>query len=253
MNIFVCAKQVPDDEAKIVFSEGKPYLEGISRIVNAFDGYAVEMALQHCENAGGEVSVLTLGEEKEVRASAVQLLAVGAKHAYIGKLPDKADPSTTADALAALIGELREEGNACDLILCGKESTDEIGSQTGAMLAEKCGLPLVTSVVAFEETPDGVKAKKETEDGYEYYLVQTPAVFTIAKPDYDLRYPSIKSKMAARKAQIPVKDGIEAKASVFCKGYEEPAKRSAGIRIQEEEDVEAVKKAMDQLVADKVL
>lgn len=252
MNILVCAKQVPDDEAKIYLTDGKPDTEKVSKIVNAFDGYAMEMALRHCEEKDGEVTVLTLGEEKEVRPSVVQLLAVGGKHAYIGNAV-QGDEAATAQALAELIGKAKAEGNTYDLILCGKESTDEISSQVGAILAEKMGLPLVTSVVGFEATDGGVKAKKETEEGYEFYEVSTPAVFTIAKPEYELRYPSIKNKMAARKAQIPVVDGISVPSCVICKGYEEPKKREAGVKIQEEEDADAVAKAMELLLADKVL
>lgn len=252
MNILVCAKQVPDDEAKIYLADGKPDTAKISKIVNAFDGYAMEMALRHCEENDGEVTVLTLGEEKEVRPTVVQLLAVGAKHAYIGNEVN-GDEAATAQALAEIISQLQTDGNAYDLILCGKESTDEISSQVGAILAEKMGLPLVTSVVGFDVTEEGVKAKKETEEGYEFYQVPTPAVFTIAKPDYELRYPSIKSKMAARKAQIPVMNSVAPEASVSCSGYEEPAKREAGVKIQEEEDTDTAAKAMELLFANKVL
>lgn len=252
MNILVCAKQVPDDEAKIYLADGKPDTAKVSKIVNAFDGYAMEMALRHCEENGGEVTVLTLGDEKEVRPSVVQLLAVGGKHAYIGNAAE-GDESCVAQALAQMIDKAKAEGNTYDLILCGKESTDEISSQVGAILAEKMELPLVTSVVGFETTEGGIKAKKETEEGYEFYEVASPAVFTVAKPEYELRYPSIKSKMAARKAQIPVAEGLTADASVICKGYEEPKKREAGVKIQEEEDADAVAKAMELLFADKVL
>lgn len=252
MNILVCAKQVPDDEAKIYLAGGKPDTAKVSKIVNAFDGYAMEMALRHCEENDGEVTVLTLGDEKEVRPSVVQLLAVGGKHAYIGNAVN-GDEASTAQALAEIIEQIQADGNTFDLILCGKESTDEISSQVGAILAEKMGLPLVTSVVGFEKTGNGVKAKKETEDGYEFYETSTPAVFTIAKPDYELRYPSIKSKMAARKAQIPVIGASCPEASVTCTGYEEPAKRKAGVKIQEEEDADTVAKAMELLFADKIL
>ncbi|MCR5666073.1 MAG: acyl-CoA dehydrogenase family protein [Eubacterium sp.] len=252
LNILVCAKQVPDDEAKIGLKDGKPDTEDVSKIINVFDGYAAEMAIRYCETSGGEVSVATLGDEEEVRPSMVQLLAVGANHAYIGN--DVAgDEAATANALSQMIAKIKEEGSGFDLILCGKESTDEISSQVGAILAEKMHLPLVTSVVGFEKTADGVKVQKETDDGYEYYLVSTPAVLTIAKPEYELRYPSIKSKMAARKAKIPTIDGLSGDSSVCLEAYEEPKMREAGIKIQEEEDADTVAKAMERLFADKVL
>lgn len=252
MNIMVCAKQVPDDEAKIYLADGQPNTAGVSKIINAFDGYAAEMAIRQCEADGGEVTVITLGDEADVKPSIVQLLAVGAKHAYIGN-PVEGDEAATADALKGLIEKAQAEGNKYDLIFCGKESTDEISSQVGALLAEKMGLPLVTGVVGIEANEDGVRVQKETDEGYEYYQVPTPAVLTISKPDYELRYPSIKNKMAARKAKVPFVDGLEGTASVLLKGYEEPKKREAGVKIQEEEDADSVAKAMRMLFADKVL
>lgn len=252
MNILVCAKQVPDDEARISLAGGRPDTEKVSKIINAFDGYAMEMALRFCEKNGGEVTVLTLGDEKEVRPSVVQLLAVGGKYACIGN-DVHGDEAATAQALADMISNLKKEGKTYDLILCGKESTDEISSQVGAILAEKMGLPLVTSVVDFVSSEDGLTAKKETGDGYEFYQVPSPAVFTIAKPEYELRYPSIKNKMAARKASIPVTDGLFAASAVTCTGYEEPKKREAGIKIQEEDDAETAAKALALLFEDKVL
>ncbi len=252
MNIFVCTKQVPDDEAKIGLKDGKPDTENVGKIINAFDGYATEMAIRYCETSGGEVTVATLGDAQEVKPSMVQLLAVGANHAYIGNAIE-GDESATASALSQMIEQTKAEHGDYDLILCGKESTDEISSQVGALLAEKMNLPLVTSVVGFEKVENGVKVQKETEEGYEYYLVSTPAVLTIAKPDYELRYPSIKSKMAARKATIPTIEGLTAESALTLKSYEEPKKRQAGIKIQEEEDADTVAKAMEQLLADKVL
>ena len=85
-----------------------------------------------------------------------------------------------------------------------------------------------------------------------------PAVFTIAKPAYDPRYPNIKAKLAARKAVVPVfaaadADISKADAVVSLKGYSEPPKRSAGVRIKEKEAADAVSKAMEKMLQDKAL
>ena len=85
-----------------------------------------------------------------------------------------------------------------------------------------------------------------------------PAVFTVAKPGYDPRYPNIKAKMAARRAVIPVLTAADAGISraantVACVGYIEPPKRSAGVKIQEKEAADAVARAMAILLQENVL
>lgn len=257
MNILVFVKQVPDDVVKVhVDEDGRPAVGGIDKIVNAFDTYAVEMAVRMCEAEGGNVTVASLGDETAVRPSLVQMIAVGAGKAYIGSAIGGADESVTAAQLASMVKQCEEqEGEPFDVILCGKESTDEISSQVGAMLAERLGLGFVSSVVEITRTETGLKVKKETEEGFDYYETSVPAVFTVAKPGYDPRYPTLKSKMAARKAVIPC---LEADAdgtapAVVCLKYEEPPKREAGVKIQEKEAAEAVARALKLMREDKVL
>lgn len=263
MNILVCVKQVPDDFVKVgLNAEGVPAVEGIEKVVNAFDTYAVEMAVRFCEAHGGKVTVVSIGEEGTVRPSLVQMIAVGAKQAYILKpAAGNGDEGVTASSLADAVKQCEKaEGEPFDLILCGKESTDEISSQVGAMLAEKMGLGFVSSVIGIEPAAAGaedgtIEVKQETEDGFARYEMKVPAVLTVAKPDYDPRYPTLKSKMAARKAQIPSMEPQDetAKPCVACVAYAEPPKREAGVKIQEKEAAEAVAKAMAMMIQDKVL
>lgn len=259
MNILVCVKQVPDDFVKVRLDAGtrQPATADIDKVVNAFDTYAVEMAVRYCEANGGKVVVATIGEEDTVRPALVQMIAVGARQGYIA-LPSAAaaDESLTAADLVELVKKCEEaEGAAFDVILCGKESTDEISSQVGAMLAEKMKVGFVSSVVDMTAVDNGMRVQQETEDGFAYYETMCPAVFSVAKPAYDPRYPNLKSKMAARKAVIPcISDGLsEALPAVTCLSYTEPPKREAGVKIQEKDALEAVKKAIDLMSNDKVL
>ena len=65
MEILVCVKQVPDDSVEISLDPktGAPALDGVTPVVNAFDTYALEMAVRLKEAAGGEVTVLSIGDE----------------------------------------------------------------------------------------------------------------------------------------------------------------------------------------------
>ncbi|RKX35019.1 MAG: electron transfer flavoprotein subunit beta, partial [Verrucomicrobia bacterium] len=60
-----------------------------------------------------------------------------------------------------------------------------------------------------EVTGDTFKVTKVTEDGYEVWDIDKPAALTVVKEANDLRMPSLKKKMAAKKAEIP------------CWGYDE--------------------------------
>lgn len=262
MNIFVCVKQVPDDYVEVHLNPttGTPDVEGIDQVNNAFDTYAVEMAVRAVEAHGGSVTVAAIGPEK-CQNGLKNLIAVGANKAVL--LSDPAlldlDEAATASALASLIAKCEaNQGESFDLIFCGKESTDEISAQVGAMLSETLKAPFVSSVVEVEPVEGGVKAKQETESGYAVYEMALPAVLTVAKPAYDPRYPTIKSKMAARKATIPMLTAADAGAvkqdnRVTCLGYSEPAKRQAGVRIQEKEAADAVAKAVAMMAEAKAI
>lgn len=83
-------------------------------------------------------------------------------------------------------------------------------------MAELLGLPVITNVLALEPKDGGISAKQETEDGYRVVEAPCPCVVTIVKR-ITSPYPSIKSKMAARK--MPITDlslaDVEADAGKF--------------------------------------
>ena len=87
MEILVCIKQVADDSVEIFMNEstGRPALERIKKVVNAFDTYALEMAARLKEAKGDTaISVLSLGGE-DVTNSLKNCLAVGADEAFCVK------------------------------------------------------------------------------------------------------------------------------------------------------------------------
>lgn len=262
MDILVCVKQVPDDYAEIRLdpATGKPAAAAAEQVANAFDTYALEMAVRYCEANGGAVSVAAIGPQS-ADSMLKNLLAVGAKKAFLFSDPvlENGDEAAVAGWLAGVVKKCEAENGApYGLVLCGKESTDEISGQVGARLSEILGVGFVSGVVDVQPCAGGITAKQETEDGYILYQTACPAVLTVAKPAYDPRYPNIKSKMAARKAKIPVftaaQAGLQPTAPrAVCVAYREPPKRAAGVKIQEKEAADAVAKAMALFAADNVL
>lgn len=249
MELLVCIKQVPDDSVEISLDpvSKTPALQGVTPVVNAFDTYALEMAARLKEAHGGEITVVSIGGE-DVKNSLKNCLAVGADNAYLVK--DEAafshDPTGIAKTLKKAIGEIeKDKGKPFDLIFCGKESTDYASSQVGLFLGEECSLPVAANVISVEPVEGGIKLKQETEEGYRVMEAALPCVVTIQKPNYDPRYPTIKSKMAARKKEITELSPIENLESQFkVLQILEPPKRAAGVKIKGDNIQEAVTEAM---------
>lgn len=261
MQILICVKQVPDDSIEIRLDNKtkKPNLNGVTMVANAFDTYALELAVRFMEANGGNVSVLNVGAEDSTN-TLKNCLAVGAKEAFFVKddLYADLDALGAANALADAINKIEQDkGQKFDLILCGQESTDEITGQVGAMLAEKMGTGFVSRAIAVNKKDEAMEVHQETEEGYNVVAIQTPAVVTVSKPDYDPRYPTIKTKMASRKAVIPTYSAAEIgevkQALVRLVEYVEPPKREAGIKIQEKDVALTVSAAMEQMKKDKAI
>ncbi len=226
MQIAVCIKRVPDSETRVkIGPDGKSLDEaGVKFVLNPYDEFAVEEALQRREKAGaGEVVVLCLGPaaaQETIRTA----LAMGADRGVLlqaEKIP--VDGFETAKAIAAALKD-----GGWDLILFGKMAIDDYNHQVGPMVAELLGLPCVTAVAHLEiEDGKGV-AEREIEGGIEVVEFPLPAVLTADKGLNEPRYPALKGIMAAKKKPLDVKPvqlgagGIEALAMT------PPPERKAG-------------------------
>lgn len=261
MEILICVKQVPDDSIEIRLDKAKkqPNLNGVSMVANAFDTYALELAVRFMEANGGNVSVLNVGAEDSIN-TLKNCLAVGAKEAFFVKddLYADLDAIGAANVLADAIQKIeKDKDKKFDLILCGMESTDEITGQVGAMLAERMGTGFVSRAIEVNLKDDAMEVHQETEEGYNVVSLGSPAVVTVSKPEYDPRYPTIKTKMASRKAVIPTYSAAEVgdvkQAKVRCVEYVEPPKKEAGIKIQEKDVALAVSATMEQMKKDKAI
>jgi len=226
MNIAVCIKRVPDSETRVkIGSDGKTLDEaGVKFVLNPYDEFAVEEALQRKEKAGsGEVAVFCAGPaaaQETIRTA----LAMGADRGVLlqsDKIP--ADGYLAAQALAA---ELKF--GTWDLILFGKMAIDDYNQQVGPMVAELLGLPCVTAVAHLEI--DGAKgvAEREIEGGIEVVEFSLPAVLTADKGLNDPRYPALKGIMAAKKKPLEVKPVQFAAGGIEVLALTPPPQRKEG-------------------------
>lgn len=257
MEILVCIKQVPDDSVEISLnsSTGKPNFDGVTQIVNAFDTYALEMATRLKEKVGGEITVVSIGDES-VKNSLKNCLAVGADKAYLVKEDgaEGLDPAGISKNLVKAKEKIENIlGKKFDILFFGKEATDYASSQVGLLAAEELSLPSAANVVDIETEDGKVKIKQETEDGYNIIEAELPCVVTVQKPNYEPRYPTIKTKMAARKKPIDELQPAE-KPESFMEVVKvfEPAKRQAGVKIKAETAEEAVAQAVKMMTDAKV-
>ncbi len=197
MNAIVCLKEVPDTETRIEVRGGKVVEEGIQYVVNPYDEFALEEALQWQEQHGGKVTLVTLGPER-ARESILKGLAMGADEVY--QLADEAflggDAYATAKALAAAIRTLGEY----DVIFCGKQAVDEDNAAVGVMLAEMLDLPHVSVVSGLEVDAEAktARAERDIEGGKEVVETPLPAVITAQKGLNEPRYPSFRGIRQAR-------------------------------------------------------
>ena len=257
MNILVCVKQVPDTtEIKIDPVKNTLIREGVPSIVNPFDGYALEAAARiKDKDPSTKIVVLSMGPE-QAKAALKECLAIAADSAYL--VSDRAFGGSDTLATSYIISQSirlveEKEGVKFDAIFCGKQAIDGDTAQVGPEVAEWLGYPQVTYGLEAEATEGGLKVRAEAEDGVDVIGIQFPCVVTFTKPAWDPRYPTIKRKMAANRAQIPTLTAAEFPAidttRIGLKGSPThvkktfvPQKKSGGIKIKEETVEESVNK-----------
>lgn len=209
MKIVVCVKQVPDStEVKINPETNTLVREGIASIINPFDMYGIEEALRIKEKiADTTVTVLSMGPPQAAE-SLREAIAMGVDEAVL--LSDRAFAGADTLATAYALSKGIEKLGGVDLVFCGKQAIDGDTAQVGPELAEKLGIPHVTYVKKLEElNSTNLVVERMNELGYERVAVKLPALLTVVKEINEPRLPSLKGKMRAKKAEIPVWSAAE--------------------------------------------
>src|SRR5919204_4321379 len=209
MHIVVCMKQVPRDNSVKINPDLSINAEGIEQIMNLFDEYAVEEGLRWNEKLGGKVTILSLGPA-EWAEQIRRAMAMGATDALLLNDPSfaKLDVLGAAGAVAAAITKLGD----VDLIICGRNSTDDESGAFGPMLARVLGWPQLTYVGKIAELDAGSKrivAERHLEEQVETVEASLPAVVTVVKDLNEPRYPSLLRIKKVAKVEIPTWDATE--------------------------------------------
>jgi len=204
MKILVLVKQVPDSTTTIRIRPDGQDIEraGVKMVVNPFDEFAIELAVQLREKRSDveKITALIVGPAQAAEALRTAL-AVGCDEGI--HLQDEAfealDELQTAAVIAAVV---RDAGY--DLILRGKQEIDLDSGQVGPALAEFLDLPHVGTVTGLEVADDGrtLQARRRIEGADEVVDVQLPALLTIEKGLVEMRYPSLPNLMKAKKKPV---------------------------------------------------
>lgn len=206
MKIVVCVSTVPDSTTKIkVGGSGKSIDEaGVTFIINPYDEFAVEEAVQLKEKNTGEVIAVSFGTDR-AKEGIKKAFQMGAdKGILIKAAGDDFDSYTVAKNLAAVIKDLSP-----DIVLFGKQSIDFDGLVVPKMTAEFLGMPSVNVVTKLELNGTDATIEREIEGGKETLKAKLPLVIGAQKGLNTPRYPNLKSIMASKSKPIEEKPAID--------------------------------------------
>lgn len=198
MKIAVCVSQVPDTTTKVkIGSDGKTIdPAGVTYIINPYDEFAVEAALQLKEKNGGETVVLSVGKDSNKEAIK-KAYAMGIEKGILIKSDAEMDSYTVARNLADVLKEIN-----ADIIFFGKQSIDYDDSQVGSLTAEMLGIPSINVVVSLNIEGNKVICEREIEGGKEVVESTLPVAISAQRGLNNPRYPNLKGIMAAKSKPI---------------------------------------------------
>ncbi len=170
-------------------------------VINPFDEYAVEGALQQKEALGGTVTALCIGPAS-AKDALKHALAMGADNAIL--VSDAAlsilDTAGAARMLAAAIKKIGE----VDLVLFGRQTLDDGSGITAAQTARVLGWPLLGLSGQIKVDAGSVMVERVVEEGRQTVKAKLPAVLSVVQSIGEPRYPSFMGIRKASKAEIPV-------------------------------------------------
>lgn len=244
MKILVTLKRVVDYNVRVrVKNDGSGVeTDGVKMSINPFDEIALEEAIRIKERGqASEIVVASIGPDacqQQLRTG----LAMGADRAILVEADALVQPLTAAEIFLKII-----EKEQPDLVLMGKQAIDDDCSQTGQMLAAMWDRPQAT--FASEIVLDGPSAQvtREVDAGLETIEIDLPAVITVDLRLNEPRFVKLPDIMKAKKKPLevtPISDwGVSVDADLEMAGYEAPAKRAGGQKV---EDVTALVDALKQ-------
>lgn len=204
MHIVVCMKQVPRDNSVKINADLSINADGIEKIINLFDEYAIEEGLVWNEKHGGKLTILSMGSSEWIEQQR-RALAMGATDALLLEDPafEKLDTLSAARVVAAAIKKLGD----VDLIFAGRNSTDDESGAFVPSLARLLGwsqLTYVGKVLDVDPASKKMSVERHLETTIETVTANLPAVVSVIKDINQPRYPSLLKIKKVAKVTPPV-------------------------------------------------
>ena len=244
MKVLVGVKRVLDYNVKPrVKADGSGVdLANVKMSMNPFDEIAVEEAIRLKDKGVTEIVVVSIGEQKS-QETLRTALAMGADRAILVVSEEKVEPLGVAKLLKAIIDEEKP-----DLVILGKQAIDDDNNQTGQMLAGLLGVGQATFASKVELADGNVTVTREVDGGSETESLKLPAIVTTDLRLNEPRYASLPNIMKAKSKPLAQKTaadyGVDISPRITTLKVVEPAKRSAGIKVADVDELVTKLKAM---------
>ena len=227
MKILVPVKRVVDYNVKIRVKPDGSGIEtdNVKMSMNPFDEIAVEEAVRQKEaGVATEVVAVSCGVEKS-QDTLRTAMAIGADRSILVKTEASLQPLVVAKMLKKIV-----EKEQPDVVILGKQATDDDANQTGQMLAALLDWPQATSVSKLVIENGKAIVTREIDEGQETLALQLPAVVTVDLRLNEPRYVTLPNMMKARKKTIesttPDELGVPVESRLKILKVAEPAARS---------------------------
>ena len=203
MEILVCVRRVPDtSENEIQLNSAGNDIERDDLVysINEPDNYAVEEALQLVARLGGNVTVVTVGNEDDEEVLRREM-AMGANQGVL--ISDEEFTGSDGKGIATILKAFIDKGHY-DLTLTGVQAEDG-GAQVGGMLAAMLDYPFASLVNSIEVLDSKkLKISREIEGGNkEMNEIDLPCVLSIQTGINEPRYVGMRGIRQVASIPIP--------------------------------------------------
>lgn len=246
MKVLVPVKRVLDYNVKPrVKADGTGVdLSNVKMSMNPFDEIAIEEAVRMKEKgAATEVVVVTIGVAKAETDVLLTARAMGADRAILIQTDDEVEPLGVAKLLKAVVDE-EQPG----LVILGKQAIDDDSNQTGQMLAALLGWAQGTFASKLEIEGDSAVVTREVDGGLETVKIKLPAIVTTDLRLNEPRYATLPNIMKAKSKPVAKKTvadyGVDVSPRLTTLKVTEPAKRQAGVKVADVDELVAKLKAL---------
>jgi len=237
---------VPDTESRLEIVDGKVNESGFKYMVNPYDEFAVEQAVQFKEAGGGKVTLVSLfSNDTSIDTDLRKMMAIGADEAIVLRQDDyRGDkPSSNAKALSNTIKEMN-----ADLVIGGVQGIDYYQGATGPMVAHMLGIPHISGVTNLELNGDKFTAKRQIEGGLQVIECSGPVLITCQKDMTKVRFPALKDIMMSKRKPLENREiSVDESNDVQTNECSLPPARAGGMIIDGDSAEEKATKLIEKL------